>query len=140
MARQPLNKIKEAAAYFKATEEVSKPIAFLMLFFSLAFIASVAIGVFLLGKWSYNKIVKDDQPVVVTTSDTATETNVTVVPSGPSTSDNKSVITSQQQSTTPINTSLPNTGTGKLIEIYIAIAVLGFISHQYLMRTKYKKH
>lgn len=140
MARQSRNRIKEATAYFRATEEVSKPIAFLMLFFSLAFIASVTIGVFLLGRWGYRKIVKVDQPVVVTTQDNTSKTTDTVVPSDSNVNNTPpaSTIPAPTQSNNTVKTTaLPNTG--QSLEVYVVIAIIGAVMHQIYLRSKLRE-
>lgn len=136
MARKTRKRIQEATAYFRATEEVSKPIAFLMLFFGLAFIASLMVGVFLLGRWSYKKIVNVDQPVVVTTPDTTQKPTVTVVPSGSSA--NQTTATVEPSITTTAHSgTLPNTGQPP--NVYFAVLLLGFFVHQIYLRLKFKE-
>lgn len=132
--------IRNAKTYFFAASSVSKPIAFLMMFFGLSFVASVIVGVFLLGQWGYDKVVNVDKPVIVSSEPAATsqketsqaEPNVTI------TNPDKSNETSNTaQTSTPKvseSTTLPDTGTSLLAYVYIAL--LGSILHSSYVRFK----
>ncbi len=138
MAKQSRNRIKEAKSYFLAAEAVSKPVAFLMLFFAVSFLASMAVGLFLVGRWGYERVVKVDEPMVVTTTEKSPNKEVVTVPevssskSTPAEQPNKSNQT--QSPSKPASTNLPDTGVST--SFYILITTLGVIIYQIYIRVK----
>lgn len=138
MAKQSRNRIKEAKSYFLAAEAVSKPVAFLMLFFAISFLASMAVGLFLVGRWGYERVVKVDEPVVVTTTEKSPDKEVVTVPEG-STPKNIPVEqpskSSQTQSPSkPASTNLPDTGISP--SFYLLITAFGVVVYQTYIRAK----
>lgn len=150
MAINIKKKLQNAKVYFVAAASVSKPVALLMLFFGLSFIASVLVGLFLLGQWGYNRVVSVDQPVAVTTepSDSAPQkepnrvddngksdttqpspTTPSSTPEAPSANN-----TTLSKSTTTASTPLPDTGTSPFV--YPLIALFGALFHSGYVRLK----
>jgi hypothetical protein len=138
MAKQSRNRIKEIKSYFIAAEAVSKPVAFLMLFFAVSFLASMAVGLFLVGRWGYERVVKVDEPVVVTTTEKSPNKEVVTVPDGPpskSTPVEQPNKSSQTQSPSkPATTNLPDTGVS--LSFYLLITVIGVTIYQTYIRAK----
>lgn len=139
------NRLKEAQAYFRATEEVSKPVAFLMLFFGFTFLISLIVGVFLLGRWGYQQITDSDQKTTV--SIPAVNDNGGNTATGPPA--NNTTTTTQSSAsvavTSPDGTSvnrnvggqstLPNTG--GWLNIFVVMMVFlasTFIHRQYFLK------
>ena len=123
--------IRNAKVYFRATEAVSKPIAFLMAFFGLSLAASALIGVFLLGRWGYRSVVRNPEPVVVTVPEAGPAESTPTVPS--ESSNNQSTAPAEQPKTQTNNVkTIPNTGTGATQ--YIAIVLVGALLYQIRMR------
>lgn len=137
MAGKIKDRINQAVVYFRATEAVSKPIAFLMLFFGLSLVASMAIGVFALGQWGYRQVIHVDKPAVVSVPETnkpasdSPSSSVTVTQPTQNGSSTNQASTQQQVAAT---SSLPNTGTSLLN--YAFVVLFGVTLHQILMRKK----
>lgn len=137
MANILKKKVNQALVYLRATEAVSRPIAFLMALFVLFFFISTAFGIFLLGRWGYRQIVDVNQSENVT-APAETKPNTTTKEPENSSKQEGSTEAPVQNTTAvaPASTNLPNTGASPLV--YMTIAVLGAISHQYLTRSNIK--
>lgn len=148
MAKQNASRrLKEAWAYFRATEEVSKPVAFLMLFFGFTFVISLLVGVFLLGRWGYQQITDSNQNTsisVPSTNDTGDSkapeepTTATDSPSS-STQGSGSVAVTPPKSTsvaqTNASSNLPNTG--GLVNAFVIMLVFSastLIHRRYVLK------
>jgi hypothetical protein len=148
MAVSIKKKLQNARTYFVAAASVSKPIALLMLFFGLSFVVSVLIGLFLLGQWGYNRVVRVDQPIVVTTQPNTNpengsnqEGNISntgnsdTTKSEPTTDPNATPSSSTVTQPSQIATSvLPDTGASPVA--YLVVALLGALSHSSYLRLR----
>ena len=136
MANILKKKINQALVYLRATEAVSRPIAFLMALFVIFFFISAAFSVFLLGRWGYRQIVDVNQPASVTAPKETKANTATKEPENNSSKqEGGAEVTnpSSSTSTTP-SASLPNTGVD--FSFYVLLVATGLISHQLYIRSK----
>lgn len=133
MANQKRNRFNEIWQYVRATEAVSKPIAYLMMFFGATFIISLAVGLFLIGRWGYRKVVPLDEPVVITApaesvkSDTPKQTPGPDVSTGkPNTSIAPPESNKNNSSNNLTTKSLPDTGVNFYVQ-FVAVFISGYL-------------
>ena len=136
MANMLRRKINQALVYLRATEAVSRPIAFLMALFVIFFFLSGAFGIFLLGRWGYRQIADVNQTTNITTP---TENNVSTTTQKPENNSSKQVndtaVTAQSsEAHTAPSTNLPNTGMD--YSYFLTLVITGFIGHQVFLRVK----
>lgn len=139
MANILKKKVNQALVYLRATEAVSRPIAFLMALFVLFFFISTAFGIFLLGRWGYRQVVHVDKPAVVSVPEAnkpATDNPAPSNTSQPAQTNSSASQTATHNATQ--TTTMPNTGGLSSVSILLAIIIIGYFSHQSVWRIKRK--
>ena len=137
MANKLIDRINQVVVYFKATEAVSKPIALLMLFFGFALLASMATGLFLLGRWGYLEVIHVDKPVAVSSPDNSPASTTPVVPSNSSkTTEPEPTQGTFMQNKIDDDTILPSTGNTP--SFYLFVSVIGATLYQLIVRIRLK--
>lgn len=150
MARSFWSKRKDnlqtTASHVKNTNSVSRPTALLLTLVGILIVGGLLFGVFTGTRWIIAKVSEEDVATTATTSTTTTQppssTNTQPTQTNPAPVGGPSVTaTSSTTTTTPstpaatttqplsANTSLPNTGPGNYLGVFIAVALLGYLAH-----------
>lgn len=154
----------EIQEYYQAERRERAGVAWLLALATLAVTLLVAVGLFFGGRWVYRKAThknvattKTSQPATTesapanssspsSTSDQSSSTSTSsnsssTTPTSPTSSNSSSSTSSTttstpsaSQSTAASNTSLPNTGPGDILKVFVIVTLVGALAHNLLSR------
>ncbi len=137
-----MNVLPEMQDYYRAEKRERTSLAWLLTLATLLVVALVIVGLFFGGRFAYRKIRKNDKPtpvevkpdVAVTTPKPSVSTPPADTPTPPPSDATVQAPTSASGPTpndrTPAVTSIPNTGPGDTLAVFLAVSVLAYLAHR----------
>ncbi len=133
----------EVRDYYKAEGRERTGLAWLLALATLLVTVLVVLGLFLGGRWAFRKLKDNNKPAPVAVQNENKDeaekpkdepqnnpSTSQPVPATPAPSPTGSTSTPAPQTQTPANGSIPNTGPGDNVAIFVAVSVLGYLAHR----------